>query len=339
MCPLCKIIAVKYKHLVIGGTFDLLHKGHEKFLAHAFKSANRVTIGLTSDAMALKKGSLYQNYKVRRTEIIKFLKSKKIKNWQISKIDNPFGSATDDKTMDAILVSAETVKGAREINRLRKSTGLTPLKIILFEIVAAGDGKKISSGRIKSGAINRDGISFFEILTQADEFILPETLRSELAKPLGRLYENVETYAKTNNSGKLFVVGDASVVNFLKLGIMPNLSVVDFKIQRKKVYKKIQDLGFKEGSLYETVSNRPGEITKGLVEAIYKNISGNNRIIKVNGEEDLAVLPVILLAPLKSLVVYGQKRQGVVAIEVDEKSKEKFLSYLQLFDKQGDEVA
>ena len=40
---------MKYGHLVVGGTFDLMHKGHEAFLQKAFASADKVTIGLTSD--------------------------------------------------------------------------------------------------------------------------------------------------------------------------------------------------------------------------------------------------------------------------------------------------
>lgn len=334
MCPLCKIIAVKYKHLVIGGTFDLLHKGHEKFLAYAFKSANGVTIGLTSDAMASKKGNLYQNYKTRRTKIVKFLNNSGFKNWQIVKINDLFGIAHEDRTMDSILVSEETKSGAQKINNHRKSLGLKGLENLVFAQITAEDGKKISSGRIKNGEIDREGKSYLKALTEADTFKLPDNLRVRFSRPLGKLYKNVEEFiSKNKDFNKLFVVGDASVTKFLSLKIKPALSIIDFRIGRQIVFSKILDLGFKKAQKYEIVKNSAGQITKQLVLAIQDNISSNKNLIKVNGEEDLTVLPIVLLAPLGSVVVYGQRNKGVIAINVSESTKKKFLTYLELFAK------
>src|SRR3989344_6503542 len=128
---------MKYRHLVVGGTFDLMHAGHEAFLQKAFGTANKVSIGLTSDSMAARKGALFQNYRTRKKALIDFLHKKNFKNWQIIKIDDPFGIATFDKTLDAILVSYETKKGAIEINKQRKTINLKPLKIILTKRVLA----------------------------------------------------------------------------------------------------------------------------------------------------------------------------------------------------------
>ena len=38
-----------YKTVAIGGTFDRLHKGHERFISQAFKAGREALIGLTSD--------------------------------------------------------------------------------------------------------------------------------------------------------------------------------------------------------------------------------------------------------------------------------------------------
>ena len=209
-----------------------------------------------------------------------------------------------------------------------------PLKVICLGTILAKDGKKISSGRIKSGVINRDGISFIEILTQTKKFILPETLRQELAKPLGKLYKSVEEFLnKSSNYRKLFVVGDASVINFKNLGASVDLSIVDFMVQRKNTFNNFEQLGFKKGCKYQTVKNRPGEITRELATTINKSIGNSLDLVKVDGEEDLAVLPLVLLAPLESCVIYGQREQGIVVIDVWEKTKEKFLKILESFEK------
>jgi hypothetical protein len=49
--------------------------------------------------------------------------------------------------------------------------------------------------------------------------------------------------------------------------------------------------------------------------------TGNKVVIKVNGEEDLAVIPVALAAPLDCEIYYGQPGKGVVKIKVTERVK------------------
>ena len=39
----------------MGGTFDIIHKGHLTLLSNAFDVADKVIIGLTSDEFAAKK--------------------------------------------------------------------------------------------------------------------------------------------------------------------------------------------------------------------------------------------------------------------------------------------
>src|SRR3989344_6788883 len=325
---------MKYGHLVVGGTFDLMHKGHEAFLQKAFASADKVTIGLTSDSMASKNGNLFENYRIRRAKIIKFLKKKRFVNWRILKINDLFGTATLDKTLDVILVSSDTKSGAQEINKQRTIRHLKALEIVNFKTILADDDERISSGRIKNGEIDRQGKSYFMVLTSKSKFLLPSSMRTDLAKPLGQLLGSVGDFIeKHKNFDKLFVVGDASAVNFLKHGVLPTLSIIDFKIQRKEVYAKVGDLGFKKGQKYQTVKNEPAEITQELVIAIYKNLAGSFNLIKVDGEEDLAVLPLVLLAPLGACVVYGQRNRGIVKIDVSEQKKSEFLKILELFQK------
>jgi len=40
-------------------------------------------------------------------------------------------------------------------------------------------------------------------------------------------------------------------------------------------------------------------------------------LIIVNGEEDLAVIPCVLMAPNDSIILYGQPGEGIVVVEAD----------------------
>jgi len=51
----------------------------------------------------------------------------------------------------------------------------------------------------------------------------------------------------------------------------------------------------------------------------------------IDGEEDLLTLPAILLAPLSSLVLYGQWDRGAVMVEVTEEMKNQVKKLLERF--------
>jgi hypothetical protein len=82
--------------------------------------------------------------------------------------------------------------------------------------------------------------------------------------------------------------------------------------------------------------NPPGTITKDLWETIDRAISSSknskkNFLIVVEGEEDLAVLPSIILAPKNTVLMYGQPNQGLVVVEV-EKLKKKAEELINKFE-------
>lgn len=143
---------MKYKKIAVGGSFNVLHKGHRALLDRAFDAGEYVLIGLTSNEMVEKK---IVSYEKRKEALENFLGG--LGRYSVVKLDDPLGNAVRDREIGAIVVSEETFPGALEINEARKKRGLGPLEILSIPMVLAEDGEPISSTRIKSGEIDREG--------------------------------------------------------------------------------------------------------------------------------------------------------------------------------------
>jgi len=146
----------KYKLAAVGGTFDKFHKGHQTLLEKAFKVAETVAIGVTSDKFAAKKDPI-EPCQTRIKNLKKYLKKKGYKNFYIEKLEDPYGPTIHDKKFEAIIVSRETQPRAKQINKIRKEKKLPPLDIITINMVKAEDGEPISSTRIRKGEIDKKG--------------------------------------------------------------------------------------------------------------------------------------------------------------------------------------
>ena len=144
------------KKVAVGGTFEILHKGHEALLQKAF-SLGKVTIGLTSDQFAEKlKKRKVEKFSERKRNLENFILKKFKKRTKIVKINNIFGP-TLKEDFDFLVVSSETLKNALKINKEREKLGKRPIKIVKVKMVLAEDGKPISSTRIKKGEVDREG--------------------------------------------------------------------------------------------------------------------------------------------------------------------------------------
>jgi len=146
-----------FKKIVIGGTFNRIHKGHRSILNSAFQIGSSVVIGLTSDRFASRfRIEKVPPYMDRKNNLIKFIEKFK-KPYDIVEIDDSYGIATIDPEIDCIVVSEETLLRAEEINAIRFKKGLGKLTIVVVPIVLANDGKPISGDRISSGEIDIEG--------------------------------------------------------------------------------------------------------------------------------------------------------------------------------------
>ncbi|MCD6479874.1 phosphopantetheine adenylyltransferase [Candidatus Bathyarchaeota archaeon] len=149
----------RLKLVTVGGTFDLLHKGHQALLEEAFKVADRVLIGLTTDEFARKLHDHYFDpFEKRYSALKKFLEEQGYSDRaEIIPINDPYGPTVENGEIEGIIVSEETEPRADEINRLRVERGLRPLLVFCIKMILAEDGKPISSTRIRRGEIDRYG--------------------------------------------------------------------------------------------------------------------------------------------------------------------------------------
>jgi pantetheine-phosphate adenylyltransferase len=94
---------------------------------------------------------------VRKTVVERFLDGLGSERYSMVKLEDPFGPAATDESMDVLLVSEETFIRAVELNRTRRESELEELEIIKIPMLHAEDGGPLSSSRIRRGEIDREG--------------------------------------------------------------------------------------------------------------------------------------------------------------------------------------
>ena len=148
--------------------------------------------------------------------------------------------------------------------------------------------------------------------------VLNKDIIIELKKPLGKLYPDFEDAIDEIKSSKFLIsVGDETFTNLIKHELYPNLGIIDNLIQRKNYNHDV----IPTENILKT-SNPAGTITDDLWETIGKALelcgNGECHVIDVAGEEDLAVLPCILMASEDTTILYGQPNEGLVVLKVSD---------------------
>lgn len=156
--------------------------------------------------------------------------------------------------------------------------------------------------------------------------------RDAFKEPLGEIYEDAEDLLRAAGD-PVVAIGDVVLAHLGAAGQTPALAVVDGRTEREPIDDWVRE-GRPEAATVRDVENPAGTITAALVRAIEAGLAapGPTRI-DVDGEEDLAVLPAILLAPAGSTVVYGQPDEGMVAVPVDASTRSTGRRLLGLLDR------
>lgn len=137
--------------------------------------------------------------------------------------------------------------------------------------------------------------------------------RAKLKRPMGKILS--PKAAAGSLKGKFVIaVGDRTGKVLIDHGITPKVWVYDGKEMRKKVV-------FRLPFPTHIVSNPRGNVSESLRSAVIDTIRSKKGRIFVKGEEDLATLVALDVAPPSAYVVYGQPKEGMVILRPDKKMK------------------
>jgi len=124
---------------------------------------------------------------------------------------------------------------------------------------------------------------------------------------------------------RIISVGDQVTGTLLEHGISPWVAIVDYITQRKPVDSSLRQLLTSFGDVVVRVSNPPGCISQELWDILQQTLSHSSTEtirIDVDGEEDLAALAAISLAPSDATVIYGLPNKGVVLVPTIQEHKD-----------------
>ncbi len=161
-------------------------------------------------------------------------------------------------------------------------------------------------------------------------YILPDDLRRRLKRPLGRLIRSQDV-TRENLSPDIrpsvltVTVGDATTEKLLSLGFTPDVEIVDSREMRRD-----RNLPASKYRGVIRASNPAGCLTDEALQAVSEALWSEKPVrILVEGEEDLMALPVLALYPNGTTVLYGQPKQGIVVLHIDEDLRRVVLSFLR----------
>jgi phosphopantetheine adenylyltransferase/uncharacterized protein (UPF0218 family) len=330
----------KYKHGVLGGTFDHLHLGHKRLLDIAFTLSKKVTIGLATEDLYKQKflANLIEDYNTRENQLKKYLKEKNyISRADVNPLKDIFGPTLEKNDINAIFVTQTTFPNASIINEERNKKGLPALEIITVPFVKDETGEVITSEKIRLGEIDREGHVYMNMFKDKKKLKLPTNLREKLRHPIGKALTDINKINECITKQSLLIsVGDIVTKSLKEIHCEPDIAIIDLKTRRQVMDKNLlEEYKKKEKRMY---ANEAGTIQKEVVNVYKKAIKNNienqkKQTIIIDGEEDLLTLPAILLAPLHSIVCYGQfDLNALILVEVTEEKKNFVSGLLQQFE-------
>lgn len=153
---------------------------------------------------------------------------------------------------------------------------------------------------------------------------LPESAREDMREPLGPVIPESDLVLHVRKTDTIVTVGDMVTLTLVGAGYPVALAVFDYKTLREEALDFRERLAGLPGDRLRAL-NPPATVTRELwdaLEAAYLGVkSGGRVLLEVEGEEDMAAIPAILLAPDGAKVLYGMPGRGIVVVRVDKRSR------------------
>ncbi|NLX50306.1 MAG: DUF359 domain-containing protein [Methanospirillum sp.] len=156
---------------------------------------------------------------------------------------------------------------------------------------------------------------------------LPDAHRAAFKVPYGRLYPSVDAGTPLLTGRIVLSVGDVVTARLLAAGIVPAVAIVDGFTARNVPVAPVEI----PGGRTIRVSNPASTLCSELTDAIREGLGTPPTLIVVDGEEDLAVIPLALEAPEGAALIYGQPGLGVVIATIDPEHRALAQALLDLF--------
>ena len=154
---------------------------------------------------------------------------------------------------------------------------------------------------------------------------LPDNIRDFLKKPVGQLVNEKELLELLQNETYIVSIGDMVTYTLLKNEIEPVFCIVDYKTRRGECSSEMIELIKSFGNKSVIVENPPATISDDLwnvIERAYENLEIGSLRIEIEGEEDLASLAAIYMAPSDVTIIYGLPDKGVLVIKPTPENKQ-----------------
>ena len=312
--------------------FDRLHLGHKLLLEKLATYKNPVATITDGELVGeLELGQIIQPAEQRARRLKEYLIEMDWNFIEVETVDK-YSKLLDVSTNMHILMYIGPCCDEISTHLLERRKGLGYSdEIEYLKPVMAQDGYKLSSGRIRKGEIDREG----NLLAGTTEppRRLQDKGREQLQTAKGDVFHvadgppeiRVAERIRKEKPKVVVAVGDVTCATLESQGIIPGVRIVDGITKRGKYEGQ-----FKAKKEYH-VYNPPAVIFPEVWSAIATGIKENDdTLIVVDGEEDLLGFPAVLLAPIGSVVVYGQPDVGIVWIPVTLENKSRAKAFLKM---------
>ena len=144
----------QFSYVAMGGTFDHLHAGHKLLLlTSASFATRRLRIGVTSAALlgGKKFATELQPFEARRDEVVRYVSSVRPDlELDVAEISDMAGGTDVIESVEALVVSPETLPALEKVNAMRHERGYAPMALVQIPYIGGDDdASRVSSTKIR----------------------------------------------------------------------------------------------------------------------------------------------------------------------------------------------